>query len=195
MNTAYAVAQIPGRSADYTFDPIRNIDTRDLSLRVIEIEDLENYGKLLRDPAVMRFVGLDAGKLIAEEELESLVTGAVNAWETRGYGRWSIFDKATGEFMGFCGFRCEQGFPEFLCMLFEQHWGRGAATAAAAACIDYGFTQLGFSKVLAFTRPENTRARRLVDKIGATFTGYVDFHGVTGAAYEIVREPSPVNAG
>jgi RimJ/RimL family protein N-acetyltransferase len=133
----------------------------------------------------MQFVGIEAGYIPSYKEIEQLHNSAVQVWKTRGYGRWSLFDCKTKEFVGFCGFRSEQGVPELICMLHERFWGRGLAVEAASACLKYGVESFGFDQVKAFTRPDHNRARQVLKKLAAEFVSYVDFHGVEGAAYLI----------
>ena len=102
-----------------------------------------------------------------------------------GYGRWSVYERKMKEFVGFAGFRCEGGVPELIEVVHERYWGNGYTSEAARAVLDYGFSQLGFKVVCAFTRPANERARSLLEKLGAEFLGQTDFHGVNGAAYRI----------
>jgi len=180
-----SAAAITALSTADVVDAEHQIDTDRLSMRAPRASDFEFYFELMSDPGVMRYVGLDQGKLPTAEEVNAIVDGAVNAWRTRGYGRWSVFDRVTGEFVGFSGFRCEGGVPELISIVHEKYWGNGYAREAAQAVLDYGFEKLGFTVVCSFVRPENERARRLLDKIGAEFTGTVDFHGVEGAAYRI----------
>jgi RimJ/RimL family protein N-acetyltransferase len=161
------------------------IRTTHLYMRPVDELDLVDYIELFSDPAVMQFVGIDAGYIPSHREIEQIHNGAVEAWKTRGYGRWSMFDYKTEEFIGFCGFRSEQGVPELICMLHERFWGKGLAVEAANACLSYGFESLEFTEVKAFTRPDHNRARRMLDKLDAEFTSYVNFHGVEGAAYLI----------
>jgi ribosomal-protein-alanine N-acetyltransferase len=134
----------------------------------------------------MKFIGIEAGYIPSREEIEQLLDGAIKAWETRGYGRWSVFDQKTMEFIGFCGFRSEEGEPELIFALHEKFWGQGLAEEAANACLDYGFNKLGFTNVKAFTRPAHERARKVLDKLKAQFLNYVNFHGVEGAAYQLL---------
>jgi len=159
--------------------------TERLSMRVVELGDFDHYQELMTDAEVMKYIGLEAGKLPTPDEVRSIVDGAVNAWRMRGYGRWSVFDRETNEFVGFSGFRCEGGVPELIEIVHERYWGNGYATEAAQAVLDYGFKTLEFKVVCAFTRPENERARLLLNRVGAEFVGQVDFHGVNGAAYRI----------
>ena len=155
-------------------------------MRPVRLADADEYAEMMGDPDVMRFVGLTAGQVLTSSETRELVTGAVETWRQRGYGRWSIFSARTGEFVGFCGFRCEDGKPEFIEMIRTKFWGSGFAGEAARACLDYGFGELGFDEVRSFCRPLNTRARTLMDRLGAEFLGLIDFRGVEGAAYRML---------
>lgn len=183
MTTAAVIERVPTAHAAYPTDHLLTTDR--LVLRVVESSDLDHYIHLMTDPAVMRFIGLEEGKLPTDAEIGSIVDGAIDAWATRGYGRWSVFDRVTGEFVGFAGYRCEGGVPELIAIVHERFWGNGYASEAARAVLDYGFSTLGFSVVCSFTRPANERARTLLEKLGAEFVGYVDFHAVEGAAYRI----------
>lgn len=189
INTITKLAVVPTflpNVLDTSFDHLKHkIKTRRLYLRPVSESDLFDYVELFSDAAVMRYVGIEAGCIPSFEEMNNIHQGAVQAWESRGYGRWSMFDAETNDFVGFCGFRVEQGVPELICMLHERYWGRGLAVEAAAACFDYGFESLGFTQVKAFTRPDHSRARQVLNKLGAEFVSYVDFHGVEGTAYII----------
>jgi len=45
-------------------------------------------------------------------------------------------------------------------------WGQGLATEAAQACRDYGFSQLGFDKLISLINPANIASRRVAEKNG-----------------------------
>lgn len=49
--------------------------------------------------------------------------------------------------------------------------GRGYATEAARAVVDYGFEQLGLARILAGCDPENEASRRVLEKIGMRTVG------------------------
>ena len=163
------------------------IETERLYLRPIGRSDVEGYHQLLSDPQVMKFIGLAAGHTFSLDEVHSLIDGAMRIWNERGYGRWSVFERETDEFVGFCGFRCEDGVPELITTIHERFWGTGYAVEGCDASLDYGFDNLGFTEVCSYTRSENTRARHMLNKIGAEFLGIVDFYGVEAAAFRITR--------
>ncbi|MDQ4120234.1 MAG: GNAT family N-acetyltransferase [Acidobacteriota bacterium] len=159
------------------------MQTERLNFRPVRESDLIEYIKLFSDPAVMKFIGKEPGVIPSFEEIALIHKGAIQAWKIRGYGRWSLFHRKTGQFVGFCGFRSEEGVPELLCAIKGKFWNKGIAEEAAKECLKYGFEVFGFDQVKAFTRPENSRARKALDKLRAEFLGYVDYHGVEGAAY------------
>lgn len=169
---------------------MHEIVTDKLRLRAIEPGDVEHYFRLLTDPEVMKYIGVQQGRILSREEVVNIVDIAVDAWKTRGYARWSVFERATDEFVGFAGFRCEEGMPELLVVVHEKFWGSGYAGKACRACLDYAFENLGFETVFAVSRPENDRARGMLERLGFRFDAIIDFHGVEGAAYRLMKPES-----
>ena len=53
--------------------------------------------------------------------------------------------------------------------LGKEHWGRGYATEAGKAMIDYGFSQLGIDRIINAISPDNFRSRNLMLRLGFTF--------------------------
>ena len=83
---------------------------------------------------------------------------------------WAIILKEFSEFLGTCGFedfavgqQAEIGFD-----LAKQHWGHGYMSEALGAIIAYGFKMLDLYTIEAHTYSNNTRARRLLEKLGFT---------------------------
>lgn len=59
--------------------------------------------------------------------------------------------------------------------LVSAHWGKGYATEAAAAAIEFGFETVGLNEIVAFTVPVNVRSRRVMDRLGMTRSPEDDF--------------------
>jgi ribosomal-protein-alanine N-acetyltransferase len=81
---------------------------------------------------------------------------------------WAIILKENATCIGTCGYgdvesggRGEIGFD-----LAKEHWGKGLMTEALTAIIDYGFEALNLFRVEAHTYSSNTRAIRLLEKLG-----------------------------
>ncbi len=94
-------------------------------------------------------------------------------YATHGYGLW-IVETLDGEFLGDCGLTWQQvngrselevGFH-----LRAEAWGRGYATEAAAACMEFARDELAVRQLVAIIHPENMASRRVVEKIGMRYT-------------------------
>ena len=56
------------------------------------------------------------------------------------------------------------------------HWGRGYATEAVRAVIDYGFRDLALNRVHADCHGDNPASRRVLEKAGLTYEGRLRQH-------------------
>lgn len=61
--------------------------------------------------------------------------------------------------------------------------GRGYASEAAAASIAWAFENLGLEEVVAFTMVENQASRRVMEKIGMTYSRDFQWAGLPHALY------------
>ena len=164
------------------------IETERLRLRRFTPDDLEAFCSILGDPDVMRYLGVEAGKSYSRQESEALLYNAIETWTRHGFSRLAIVDKYLTKVIGLCGWRRFEGTPELIYILTKEYWGMGLATEAAKACLRYGFEQLHFDRMIAFTRIENRVSLRVLQKIGMTYEGVVSHTGVEVASYVITKE-------
>jgi RimJ/RimL family protein N-acetyltransferase len=59
--------------------------------------------------------------------------------------------------------------------LAERFWGRGYATEAARAALEYGFGALGLDEIVSFTTVANDRSRRVMERPGMRHDPADDF--------------------
>ena len=78
-----------------------------------------------------------------------------------------------GDLVGAIGFdRLEDGdSPDLGYWLGVSHWGRGYATEAARAVIDFAFDTYGFERLAAGCRITNAASRRVLEKCGFQYCG------------------------
>ena len=77
-----------------------------------------------------------------------------------------------GTVLGACGIAMLDGnAPELGYWLGAPYWGCGYATEAARALIDYGFTDLGYERLVSGARVSNPASRRVLEKCGFQWTG------------------------
>jgi RimJ/RimL family protein N-acetyltransferase len=156
--------------------PTHILSTPRLLLRRWADSDVEPFVHMNRDPEVMRHFP----RLYTAEESAAMVARAEACFDQHGYGLFALELKATGEFIGYTGF-AKPGFESWFTpcteigwRLKKEAWGKGYATEAASACLDYGFQQLGMEKVFSWTALSNTPSERVMQRIGMTRLGEFD---------------------
>lgn len=94
-----------------------------------------------------------------------------------GFGLYVVENTITQEFLGYTGFMIANFEASFTpCVEIgwrfkKQYWGKGYATEAAKACLNYGFDTLGFDKIYSFTATPNIKSENVMKRIGMIKTG------------------------
>jgi RimJ/RimL family protein N-acetyltransferase len=73
--------------------------------------------------------------------------------------------------IGACGIEPREGGPELGYWFGVPYWGRGYATEAARALVDYAFTDTGCETLLAGARIGNPASRRVLEKCAFQWSG------------------------
>jgi RimJ/RimL family protein N-acetyltransferase len=80
----------------------------------------------------------------------------------------------SGQLMGNCGVRKESAEAQIADMGYEldpNYWGKGYATEAATAVLNFGFAELKVHRIGANAVAENTASLRVLEKIGMQYEG------------------------
>jgi RimJ/RimL family protein N-acetyltransferase len=75
-----------------------------------------------------------------------------------------------GDLIGVCGVEPRDNAPEIGYWLGAPYWGRGYATEAVRAVIDYAFGTVGHGTLQACARVGNPASRRVLEKCGFQWT-------------------------
>ena len=155
-----------------------SLQTARLLLRPWRDEDIAAFADMSGDPAVMEYLlplserGLSA---------DTWVAGKRAHWVEHGFGQWVVELPGAASFLGVVGLETvayQAHFTpavEVAWRLARPYWGRGYATEAAGAALDYGFGKLGLSEIVALTVPANQRSRRVMERLGMTRSPEDDF--------------------
>jgi RimJ/RimL family protein N-acetyltransferase len=155
-----------------------SLRTSRLLLRPWRDEDIAAFAEMSADPIVMEYLlplshrGLSA---------EAWAARARAHWDEHGFGQWVVELPGAASFIGVVGLGevvYEAPFTpavEVAWRLARPGWGRGYATEAARAALDYGFDKLGLSEIVALTVPANQRSRRVMQRLGMTRSPEDDF--------------------
>jgi len=160
------------------------LETERLILRIWRLDDAPALFEVCGNAEVMRYIG--TGKPYETiEQANEFLRWATAYQEENGFCRWAILLKENHEIIGSCGFARPHGTEEIELgyLLGRKFWGKGLATEAAAACLNYGFEKLEFREIIALTDLENVASHRVLEKIGFLRKGIELFDGEENLVY------------
>ena len=136
-------------------------------LRTWHDADREPFAAMCTDPCVMAYLP----PLEGDAAIDAYLDETKQHHRRHGFGIWVMEARETGGFAGFAGLRVvafDAHFTPAIEISWRMpvaFWGKGLATEAARACLDYGFKTLGLSEIVAFTAPGNRRSRALMGRL------------------------------
>ncbi|MGE5234394.1 MAG: GNAT family N-acetyltransferase, partial [Acidobacteriota bacterium] len=161
---------------------VPEIRTQRLLLRAFRAEDAEPYLAMCADPEVMRWV---SGEPLSAEDAWRQLAMFAGHWTLRGFGSWTVEERASGRFVGRIGLHYPEGWPdrELGWALARPFWGQGYAAEGARAALAHAFDTLGWDHLVSLIHPENERSIRLATRLGARFQGTAAVRGHSVSVY------------
>ncbi len=151
---------------------VPTLRTERLVLRDWRDGDLVPLAALHADPVVMEHFPSTLDEAATRDFVERLR----RRWAEHGRSWWAVEEATSGRFVGAVGLlRVDFEAPfhdlddpatEVGWRLVRAAWGRGYATEAARAAIDWGVTSFGLTEVLSFTSTGNLRSQRVMERLG-----------------------------
>ncbi len=147
----------------------------------------DHYAAVFSDPLVMRY--LPGAKPIDEVRARSAIGRFISSWTDHGFGISAVIRTDDGRLIGHCGLQNLQGTNdvEIAYAFAPDCWGFGYASEAAKRCRDFGFDELGLTRIVAIAVHENTASRRVIEKLGMTYERDDTFFGLDVAFYGLDR--------
>ena len=162
------------------------IETARLRLYPPRLDDLDVRLAMDRDPEVMRFIRPVPEDVAAQRaDIRARILGPP---PPRG-ALWHVEERLAPGFLGWCGvFPLEDsGLIEVGYRFARKAWGRGLATEAAAAALDYGFRELELDPIVAVSHPDNAASHGVLQKIGLRAAGTAWHYGQELPFFELRR--------
>ena len=168
------------------------LETERLKLRGLRLDDFVDSATMWGDPKVAQYIG---GKPLTEEECWSRFLRYVGHWSLLGFGYWVAEEKATGNFVGEIGFAdykrdlepSLKGMPEIGWVMASQAHGRGYATEAVRAVVEWGDSHFQAARTACIIAPENLASIRVAVKCGYRELQRATYKGQPTLMF--VREP------
>ena len=145
------------------------IETARLLLRPPQACDFDRYAALLDDAEASRFIGGRETRAGAWRRFLQMP----GAWALQGFAMFSVIEKSSGLWLGQAGPWRPEGWPgnEMGWSFHPDAWGRGYATEAATAAMDWAFAELGWDDVIHCIAPDNHASQRLAQRLGSRNLG------------------------
>jgi len=167
-------------------------ETERLILRELLPSDVDGMFELDSDPEVHKYLG---NKPVQDkQQIVAVIDFIRKQYVDYGIGRWAIMDKKTDEFMGWAGLKYvteetngQRNFYDLGYRLIRRHWGKGIATEAAQASLEYGFNDMKLEKLHGIADCQNIGSNKILTKIGFNLVDTFNFDDIPCNWYTIVK--------
>lgn len=150
------------------------LETSRFRLREIMPDDDEVLFAILSDQEVMRY--WSSAPYTSIDQARRLIEVIRGRFREKAAIEWGIVAKDSGRLAGKCSFhrwhkdhfRAEVGY-----VLARESWGGGVMMEVLPAVLRYGFDGMSLHSVEAMLDPENTRSKRVLERLGFTKEGHL----------------------
>lgn len=157
---------------------IPRLKTPHLTLRPLQPGDAEVLYGINQGEGVLRYFPNPAPPPL--ERVQRFIAAQQVHWETYGYGNWGILPAGESDLAGWAGlqFLPELNETEVGFLLDRRCWGKGYATEAARASLQFGFERFHLDHIIALVHPENGASLRVIEKCGMRYVDTVFLWGI-----------------
>lgn len=163
---------------------VPRLETERLILRGHLLSDLEPLYRMWADPRVLRYLGVTSQ---TRQDCNSRLLRYIGHWAAHGWGYWAVIDKASGAYAGDVGLGLHKRditpsidhMPEIGWVLSPDQEGRGIATEAARAALEWFDAAQPGSTTCCIFHPDNAASIRVAEKLGYRFWTMGSYHGDT----------------
>lgn len=145
---------------------IPTLVTPRLCLRPWAIEDAGALHAILQEKDLLRYFPNTVPPSL--ERVQWYIDHQLQHWQERGCGHWAVAGQEAGALLGWVGLEYlpELDETEVAYLLSTRAWGKGLATEAAQAAVNFGFDRAGLARIIGLVHPENAASIRVLEKCG-----------------------------
>ncbi len=161
------------------------LTTPHLTLRPIVPADAVTLHRIYQTDGVLQYFPNPAPPPL--EKVERFIAYQQTHWEKYGYGNWGVVPQGEKDIAGWAGLQYlpELDETEVGFLLDRSYWGKGYASEAARASLQFGFEHFAFGHIIALVHPENAASRRVLEKCGMAFVETIHLWGIDLRRYRI----------
>jgi RimJ/RimL family protein N-acetyltransferase len=143
------------------------IETARLRLRPYTLADESALFEVFADPYAREFYP----EMADRAKVRKWIEWNLGNYGEFGYGLWAVELKSSGEFIGDCGLTWQDVEDarelEIGYHLIGRERGKGYATEAALACLDFGFRETDAGMICSIVRPNNVGSCKVAGRVHA----------------------------
>jgi len=151
----------------FNFSPFPVLETQNLILRQIHLDDDKQVFEIRSNPETMKFIPRPLAETI--EDAQKFITECNAGIEKNEVINWAIAQKETNKLIGMIGFfrmqpenfRGEVGY-----ILNPNFHRKGIMKEALEKALNFGFETLNFHSIEAVIDPQNSASEKLLQKVG-----------------------------
>lgn len=154
---------------------IKNVrlETERLIIRVYTEDDFIESFKLMQDKELFKYKNMDIMSLEEYRQLFDFIMSMNEVGFDGDYKYSFIINlKETGEnigWVGIGGMDIDHSIKEIYYLIVRKHQGKGHATEASKAMLEFGFNTIGIDEIVATCMKENIASKRVMEKSGLKF--------------------------
>ncbi|HEX5275193.1 MAG TPA: GNAT family N-acetyltransferase [Candidatus Rubrimentiphilum sp.] len=139
------------------------LETERLLFRKHEPSDEAAFVQMQMDPEFRRNVG---GRVLPPDQAVQRFRSRYLRKPDGSFGLWATILKEENTYIGYCGLAGDRAEPSLAYYIARPYWGRGLATEAARAFVDFGFAKLKLPRIVASAEKGHSASDRILEKLG-----------------------------
>ena len=126
-------------------------------------DDLDGWARLMADEESSMFIGGPMPRASAWRSMAAMA----GSWHLKGFGMFSVIEKASGAWVGRLGPWQPEGWPgtEIGWGLLREAWGKGYASEGALRTMAWAFEELRWTDVIHCIGPKNNASAAVAARL------------------------------
>jgi ribosomal-protein-alanine N-acetyltransferase len=148
----------------------KTLTTDRLILRQFTMDDADALLVITQEPDIFQYFPTKTAWDMSK--VERSIYHQNEHWRRYGFGQMAVTLRETGQLMGWCGleFLPDTNETEVGSLLGHEFWGKGYATEAARASVEFGKAEIRLKEIIGLTDPLNVASQRVLENCGLVFT-------------------------
>jgi len=155
------------------------LTTARMTLADVADDDFAATYAMDQDPLMARYVGDGQPETRPLSEYRDFMRARLASWTSGQFHMWVMRLRSGNAFLGWAMLKPIKDTPhvEVGYRMPQSSWGKGYATEAARAVLEYGFNVAGFDEITAVTHPDNPASQHVLGKAGLKRGGTLNYNG------------------